>query len=100
MRKIGHRLTAEKVREVCIKRNLYTMGDCMAYEKMLSKCTSYGVTDDKTFFEIVEDIAEHTDPQATDYLAYVCNQDEDGSILRVEIEGMLLDILENVIIRG
>ena len=61
--KFVHTINTEDVRRFCIHNNLYTIGDCEDYAKMLK---TVGKADDCTpqlIVAIAKDIAEHSDAQ-------------------------------------
>ena len=59
-------LRAEEVRDLCIRLNFYTRGDCKAYDKMLNRC-GYITADE--LIEIASDIVEHSDCDNNEWLA-------------------------------
>ena len=61
--KFVHTINTEDVKRFCIHNNLYTIGDCEDYAKMLK---TVGKADDCTpqlIVAIAKDIAEHSDAQ-------------------------------------
>lgn len=55
-------LSAEDVRNVCIKHNYYTRGDVKAYEKMLDRFIGHDkIVSDALLITTAEDIYQHTD---------------------------------------
>ena len=50
-------LTADSVREVCIRHQYYTKGDCLAYESMFEMC---GYVTPDSLENIAKDIKEHS----------------------------------------
>lgn len=53
----------DKIRQMCIMRNLYTRGDCRDYSCMLNFAHDANVTTEN-LITIAQDIAEHSDLQA------------------------------------
>ena len=50
------------VREMCIKNNFYTQGDCKDYENMFEMCGKYDGTEEK-LAQIACDIVDHSDKE-------------------------------------
>lgn len=55
-----HTIDAEDVRQFCIHNNLYTIGDCEDYNKMLASVEAHACTP-QHIIAIAKDIAEHSD---------------------------------------
>ena len=53
----------ERIRQMCIKRNLYTCGTCEDYSRMLNFARDADVTTEN-LIKIAQDIAEHSNLQA------------------------------------
>lgn len=53
----------DRIRQMCIKRNLYTRGDCQHYSAMLDFARDADVTTEN-LVKIAQDIAEHSNLQA------------------------------------
>ena len=54
------RWTASDIRSMCVRQNLYTMGDCEAYDKMLSFVRDTNPTMENMVV-VANDILEHSD---------------------------------------
>lgn len=53
-------LTVEDVREVCIRHQYYTRGDCEAYQNMFECC---GYVNADSLEEIAKDIKDHSNTE-------------------------------------
>ena len=53
-------LTVEDVREVCIRHQYYTRGDCEAYQNMVDHC---GYVNADTLEVIAKDIKDHSNTE-------------------------------------
>lgn len=60
---VGYLIDWQKVRELCIKRNWYTMGTNEEYEHLLLEVIPEGLADIDNVMEIASDIYNHTDVQ-------------------------------------
>ena len=58
--KIERWLRSEKVRNMCIRYEYYTCGDCRAYERMLGMCDRISADDPNEVKRIAEDIYYHS----------------------------------------
>lgn len=64
-------LDSSKVREMCIRYNYYTRGDCRAYERMLANARDIDPdTDIDGYKQIAIDIIDHSDMASDDISAY------------------------------
>lgn len=64
--KVTRKLVWDKVRQICIDRELYTCGTNSEYDQMLSRCKED--MSDPDYFLMAEDIYNHSD------LDRLCNQ--------------------------
>ena len=71
--KIVKVLRMEDVREMCIKHQYYTVGDCKAYENMFNMLTGEDDIPDEVVEKIATDIKEHsrTDDTVEDIMTYL-----------------------------
>ena len=71
--KIVKVLRAEDVREMCIRHNYYTAGDCKAYQNMFDMLTGEEDIPDEVVEKIATDIKEHsrTDDTIEDIMSYL-----------------------------
>lgn len=64
-------LDSSKVREMCIRYNYYTSGDCRAYERMLANARDIDPdTDIEGYKQIAIDIVDHTSRLSEDCEGY------------------------------
>ena len=61
--KFVHTINTEDVRRFCIHNNLYTIGDCEDYAKMLKTVGKANDCTPQLIIAIAKDIAEHSDKQ-------------------------------------
>lgn len=76
-------LYADRVRECCIKHNLYTGGDCEAYSKMLNFVSEHEYNL-RNLYKIAEDIAFNSVDQTVENVMYLLNRDAVETYYRVE----------------
>lgn len=61
----------DRIHQMCIKRNLYTRGNCEDYSRMLDFARDADVTTEN-LIKIAEDIAEHSNLQAYSFSCSYC----------------------------
>ena len=61
--KFVHTINTEDVRRFCIHNNLYTIGDCEDYAKMLKTVGKANDCTPQLIIAIAKDIAKHSDEQ-------------------------------------
>ena len=84
-------LDSSKVREMCIRYNYYTRGDCRAYDKMLASADNLDANDLEAVKQIAVDIIDHSNMTSEDTCSaydYFCN---DG--YKEDIEGVMYGLL-------
>ncbi len=63
-----------RVREMCIRENFYTCGDCDEYDAMLTKVRENAPTDEM-IYEIAKDINDHTKGQTVTNIMFIIAND-------------------------
>lgn len=63
--------TPSSVRAACIRNDLYTMGDCDAYNAMLEHVGKIPTPSDIGIWTIAKDIAEHSDGQTVSNVMFI-----------------------------
>ena len=61
----------ESVRDVCIKNDLYTCGDCEEYEEMLNRVANNPHPSDFGIYMIAQDIVTHSEYQTITNVMYL-----------------------------
>ena len=80
--KVMRWLDREKIREMCIRYNHYTRGDCRAYDKMLAMARNADADNLELVKKIAIDIYDHS------------NMNSDGMFNKVDlIEGIMYGLL-------
>lgn len=54
------KISGQRVREFCIRNELYTIASCAEYEKMLNYVYDHTDYDDYTLYHIAKDIKAHS----------------------------------------
>ena len=66
--------SADDVRTVCIKHDLYTKGNCREYDKMLNFVEDNEVSL-KNLLMVAEDICKHSEDQTVENVMFLLNKD-------------------------
>lgn len=77
-------VNSNKVREMCIRYDYYTRGDCRAYEKMLKAADETSIEDHEGLKKIAVDIYDHSKMQ-----------DDVENSKKDYVEGIIYDILKS-----
>lgn len=86
------KIESDKVRNMCIKNNYYTCGDCTAYDRMFHRIRIFNERDYSDFNVsiIAKDILEHSDAET------IC---EKYGISTTELyESILFELLNNCVV--
>ena len=63
--------TADAVRHVCIKYDLYTRGTCKEYDKILDFVSEKRAPTDNAIYKVAKDIAEHSADQTVENVMFL-----------------------------
>jgi len=75
--------STQSVREVCIKNNLYTSGDCEEYDKMLSSVKSLYPSAENLYF-VASDILSHSKNQTITNIMFILENEAVTTTFRID----------------